>query len=133
MARLEIDEALSGPQLDIPAAQPTSRRMERFIWALALMVVTALAVAIVSGRFVPRGPGGELRFEIETPRTTDPVSLAISPDGQKLVFVATSEGRDVLWLRLLDSGTAAPLAGTDGALAPFWSPDSRRRGIFYLN
>ena len=78
----------------------------------------------------PAPPAGELRFEITTPPTTDPVSLAISPDGQKIVFVATSEGRSMLWLRPLDSDTAAPLAGTDGAMAPFWSPDSRTVGFF---
>ena len=130
MARLEIDEALSGPQLDIPAAQATSRRTERFTWVLALTVVTAIAVAAIVWALRPAPPGGELRVEISTPRTTDPVSLAISPDGEKLVFVATSEGRDVLWLRRLDSGTAAPLAGTDGAQALFWSPDSRRVAFF---
>ena len=110
MARLEIDEALSGPQLDIPAAQTTSRRKERFAWASALALVAALAVGPSSGRFVPCHPPGELRFEINTPPTTDPVSLAISPDGQKIVFVATSEGVPKLWLRPLDSDTAAPLA-----------------------
>ena len=63
-----------------------------------------------SGRSVPLPPAGELRFEINTPPTTDPVSLAISPDGQKIVFVATSEGMSKLWLRPLDSDTAAPLS-----------------------
>ena len=130
MARLEIDEALSGPQLDNPAARTTSRRMERFVWAPALVLVAALAVAIGVWALRPLPPEGELRFEINTPPTTDPLSLAISPDGQKIVFVATSEGRAMLWLRLLDSGTAAPLAGTDGAMAPFWSPDSRSLGFF---
>ena len=43
--------------------------------------------------------------------TTDQVSLAISPDGDKLVFVASSEGRPQLWLRSLDNGSAQPLAG----------------------
>ena len=30
-----------------------------------------------------------------------------------------------LWLRSLSSTTARPLAGTEGATSPFWSPDSR--------
>ena len=81
MARLEIDEALSGPQLDIPAAQTTSRRKERFAWASALALVTAIAVAAIVWALRPAPPAGELRFEINTPPTTDPVSLAISPDG----------------------------------------------------
>jgi Tol biopolymer transport system component len=131
MARLEIDEALGGPQLDIPVAQTTPQRKERFAWALALVLVAALGVAIAVWALRPLPPAGELRFEINTPTTTHPVSLAISPDGRKIVFVATSEGRSKLWLRRLDSAAAAePLPGTDGAMAPFWSPDSRTVGFF---
>ena len=130
VARIEIDEALSGSHLDVPAAPRSSRLRERFAWGSALMLVAVIAVAAIVWALRPTPPAGEKHLEITTPRTTDPVSLAISPDGEKLVFVATSEGRDVLWLRRIDSGTAAPLAGTDGALAPFWSPDSRRVGFF---
>jgi eukaryotic-like serine/threonine-protein kinase len=130
VARLEIDEALSGPLLDIPAAQTPSRRKERFAWASVLMLVAALAVAIAVWALRPLPPAGELRFEINTPATTDPASLAISPDGRKIVFVAMSEGRAKLWLRRFDSGSAAPLPGTDGAMAPFWSPDSRTVAFF---
>ena len=36
----------------------------------------------------------------------------------------------VLWLRSLDSLTARPLPGTEGASFPFWSPDSRFIGFF---
>src|SRR5262245_50217312 len=132
MARIEIDEALSASQLDIPAARTTSRRTERFAWASALLLVGVAAVAttllVVTRR--PESPVSEVRFEIQTPPTTDPWSLAISPDGQKIVFVGTSEGRSKLWLRRLDSASAEPLAGTDGAAAPFWSPDSRSVAFF---
>jgi Tol biopolymer transport system component len=71
-----------------------------------------------------------LRFDIVTPPTTDPASLAVSPDGLKIVFVAESEGRARLWLRSLDSVVARPLPPTDGAALPFWSPDSRSIGFF---
>ena len=51
---------------------------------------------------------------------------AISPDGRKLAFVATtSDGRDFLYLRPLDSLDARRLEGTDGASYPFWSPDGK--------
>jgi eukaryotic-like serine/threonine-protein kinase len=46
------------------------------------------------------------------------------------VFAATSQGRLQLWLRRLDSASARPLAGTDGASRPFWSPDSQSVGFF---
>jgi eukaryotic-like serine/threonine-protein kinase len=35
-----------------------------------------------------------------------------------------------LWVRPLDSTAAQPLAGTDDAVFPFWSPDSRSLGFF---
>lgn len=51
---------------------------------------------------------------------------AISPDGTRIVYGArTKDGKTQLWLRRLDSASAQPLAGTEGAGTPFWSPDSR--------
>ena len=56
---------------------------------------------------------------------------AISPDGRRLAFVARdSSGKSLLWVRPLDSLTAQPLAGTEDARQPFWSPDSRFIGFF---
>ena len=52
--------------------------------------------------------------------------LALSPDGRRLAFVAPdANGRVVLWVRALADLAAQPLAGTEGAAGPFWSPDSR--------
>ena len=70
----------------------------------------------------------ETRLEIVTPPAADPLSFAISPDGRSVVFQA---GQDPprLWLRPLDSQEARPLAGTEGATYPFWSPDSRSVGF----
>ena len=46
------------------------------------------------------------------------------------MFVANGDKGSQLWLRSLDQATAQPLAGTEGALYPFWSPDSRALGFF---
>ena len=52
--------------------------------------------------------------------------LALSPDGRRLAFVANdANGRIVLWVRELAALAAQPLADTEGAAGPFWSPDSR--------
>jgi Tol biopolymer transport system component len=62
---------------------------------------------------------------------TPPARLALSPDGTRLAFAATgSDGVNRLYVRALDTLTAQPLTGTEGALAPFWSPDNRFIGYF---
>jgi serine/threonine protein kinase/Tol biopolymer transport system component len=136
-ARIEIDEAAADPllaaQLDadlLPSAQ--SRR--RVAWRTLLLVglIVALAAVWIRNASTPVPDASlatEARLELYTGPTTEPVSLAISPDGQKIVYVAGSEGQS-LWLRPLDSASAQPLAGTDGATYPFWSPDSRSIGFF---
>ena len=58
------------------------------------------------------------------------MSFALSPDGRQIVFVASGDGASRLWLRSLATTTAQPLAGTEGARLPFWSPDSRSIGFF---
>jgi Tol biopolymer transport system component len=127
-ARLEIDEAPSQPPMDSNVVSALRQRA-RLAWTALALVMVAVAVAVVwAFRPVPQVP--EMRLEITTPSTTDPVSLALSPDGQKIVFVATSEGRSRLWVRLLDAVSPRPLVGTDNASFPFWSPDSRSVGFF---
>ena len=44
--------------------------------------------------------------------------------------MANGEGGSQLWIRPLDQVTARPLAGTEGATYPFWSPDGREVGFF---
>jgi serine/threonine-protein kinase len=54
------------------------------------------------------------------------VRLAWSPDGRAFVYVAADpQGTALLYLRSLDSLGATPIAGTDGATSPFFSPDGK--------
>jgi Tol biopolymer transport system component len=76
----------------------------------------------------PALPPHMVRAEINTPPVSQPEdlpSIALSPDGQQLAFVAAVDGQPNLWVRRLDTGDARPLTGTAGAAQPFWSPDSR--------
>jgi serine/threonine protein kinase len=55
----------------------------------------------------------------------------LSPDGLRLAFIAkNADGKQMLWIRPLNSAVAQPMSGTDGAIYPFWSPDSRHVGFF---
>ena len=94
-----------------------------------------LTIALVAGlmtwapwRAVKAPP--ETRVDIVTPGAANSGSFALSPDGRQIVFAASGDGAPRLWLRSLASTIAQPLAGTDGATFPFWSPDSRSIGFF---
>ena len=78
-------------------------------------------------------PLPETRTEIVTPATAQPNDFALSPDGRQIVFSASSDGASHLWLRSLATTTAQPLAGTEGARWPFWSPDGRSVGFMAGN
>ena len=104
--RGEIEDALAHPGAD-SRDDPAPRSRERLAWIAAVALLTAGGTAAALwNRPVPNPR--ETRLEIATPPTTDPISLAISPDGRQIVFVATSNGKPHLWIRRLDSTTARP-------------------------
>jgi Tol biopolymer transport system component len=103
--------------------------------AVAAAAIGAVALTFWAGaRFGQSPPAATapLRFTVPPPPgSTFQGMLALSPDGRTLAFVATTaDGRDLLFLRALDSLEARPLAGTEGAAYPFWSPDSRFVAFF---
>jgi len=120
------------------AAAPSARAAhERGWWIAAMTVVVAGAAAAV---LLLRG-GGETRAihaSLLPPADgqfsssiTNPLPLAISPDGARVAFCARiGEGPDMLWVRALDSPEPRPLAGTENAQGPFFSPDGNSLGFF---
>jgi serine/threonine protein kinase len=55
--------------------------------------------------------------------------MAISPDGQEVVYVADVGGTTQLYRRSLRTLEAKPIPGTEGAVHPFYSPDGRWLGF----
>jgi Tol biopolymer transport system component len=88
-----------------------------------------------SERRLPAAPNraAVMRLSILPPEDASFESFAVSPDGRKLAFTAALNGKMMLWVRALDSLEAQPLAGTDNAQYPFWSPDSLSIGFFVPN
>jgi Tol biopolymer transport system component len=79
----------------------------------------------------PRVGGGDsLQFTIGPPPSTvfpfQNFAFAIAPDGRHLAMVAFADNTLALWVRSFGSGEPRRLRGTERALAPFWSPDSRQ-------
>jgi eukaryotic-like serine/threonine-protein kinase len=127
--------AEGGSQAGMPAPVVARRDgRERTVAALAAM---ALGIAVTALAFVYSRRSVEeariLKFPVMPPEKAsfEQRSIpAVSPDGRRLAFVLSEEGKDGLWVRELDSVVARLLPGTDGAHEPFWSPDSRFIAFF---
>jgi Tol biopolymer transport system component/predicted Ser/Thr protein kinase len=128
-----------------PASRQTSAGTSVRWWrmvSVALLVLAAAGWGMTVRRWRPASATSEpVVFSVAPPEGAifaTPGGLpgglpwiALSPDGRVLAFVALSaDGRQQVWLRKLSEAMAHPLAGTDGAQAPFWSPDSRSLAFF---
>ena len=127
-ARLELDDEPGDEHVRPAARNPW---IERIAWIGALLVVSAAAVLLLVRSWQTVAPETRtVRFDIPSPLTREATSIAMSPDARRIVFAASSNNRTMLWLHSIEAGSARPLAGTDGARYPFWSPDNRSVGFF---
>jgi eukaryotic-like serine/threonine-protein kinase len=110
------------------APAPGRSRGAQWLWpaVAALLLVSTGALGFVHFREKPPALA-LMRFEILLPPKTTLNTFTLSPDGRKIAFNTRGpEGRNALWLRLMDSIEAHELPGTQGAnLDPAWSPDSQ--------
>ena len=130
----ELEWMQSAP--DAQPAQAPVRQARPIAWigATAALLLAVLALAFVHFRESRPAPETVRFFVSPPPRATLGESFAISPDGKRLAFTAEgSDGRNLIWVRSLSSLSAQPLAGTDEAIFPFWSPDSRYLAFFAQN
>jgi len=103
---------------------------------LGLVAASMIAIAAMAGfalAFLRPWPAAPVvSFRVASPENaSQPGPPSISPDGRLLALPAVGpDGRRMLWLRPLDDLRMTPLAGTEGASAPFWSPDSKYIGFF---
>jgi DNA-binding winged helix-turn-helix (wHTH) protein/Tol biopolymer transport system component len=147
---LEIQQALAEQRDGSTRAQPVDGRGGTRGLKLKLSAVlpwmvagVSLATAGISGALLwraTRPPDRPLiRFSIDLgPEAIQGRAASggffnpiISPDGTRLVFPAkAADGREQLAMRRLDQSTATMLAGTEGAVDPFFSPDGQWIGFF---
>jgi Tol biopolymer transport system component/predicted Ser/Thr protein kinase len=117
----------------VPATARRTRR-ERWPWTAMALAACALALAVLGvWWYLARTPARALHATLNPPEKTlfnstgdSAAPPMVSSDGSRVVFGAG--GR--LWVSALDQGGAQPLAGTEDAIFPFWSPDSRSIGFF---
>jgi len=134
--KLRLREIAEAPAAVAPGSgTPIANRLA---WVAIAAVMAALALAGTYFVFLASQSKQVLRTTILPPEktvfvTTPPDSgvPVLSPDGTKLAFVAReSKGQISIYVRAMNSLTAQPLAGTTGAIHPFWAPDSYNLGFF---
>jgi eukaryotic-like serine/threonine-protein kinase len=141
----EFAEALAGrsyaPTAPATAAAPAGAAAKagrrRDPVTLALLGVALAAIAAALWGWLRPGPTPTVnRFslflppeEALLPVTQSGNRVAISPDGKRLVYVGPAERGGRLWLRVHDQLSSTPIAGTEGAGTPFFSPDGRHVGF----
>ncbi len=141
-ARIVIEDVIANPRADsavgiAPTAAVLPGKRNLLPWAIAaLLMVTTMALLVTLVRQW-RSERPALQASIAPPEGaafwllgTQPGPPAVSPDGTMVTYALLVNNRATLYLRRLDSAEAQPLGGTDGAIYPFWSPDSRWIGFF---
>ena len=136
---IEIEDALSAPATSAlpPMAIPARPLRYRALpWAAGV-----LAGAIIAGLSVwnlkpnpARRPVSRTMIALsqgERLAGLEQRAVALSPDGTQLAYVASdSAGTRRLYMRAMDALVGRPLAGTEGASGPFFSPDGQWIGFF---
>ena len=133
-------EALSGSTTSsetmMAATLPAARRFGGYSFPWVIAGAAVVLAAAFAWAYFRQSPSGEVR---EATRFIIPMpdkalifgTPVISPDGRRIVYrLNTEDGKELLWVSSLGSFDARPLAGTDGALQPFWSSDSRSVAFF---
>lgn len=129
--RIEIVEALGAPK-EVGATPPSSAAQSKLSWVVAAaLAIAVLALGAILWRSSRPAERPLVRLDVDlgpdvslgSPDGTDTI---ISPDGTRLVYVSRAR----LFTRRLEQPAASELAGTDGAFAPFFSPDGEWVGFF---
>ena len=132
-----------------PVRNPVGRLILGVAAALAGLVIGIVATTLVAGLgrrpptergsdvarvLVSIAPAEHLQALPEDPTLTEGrpsrTAMAWSLDGRSIVFSGVQGDRQQLYLRALDELTATPMAGTEGASSPFFSPDGRWVGFW---
>ena len=135
--RIEIEEAVAAPTAAPTTGVPATIQWQRGA-AFGLAALGLLAVGCIATLYLKPSPSPQpvTRAVINLPPGQQLAGLdggpvvALSPDGAHLAYVARQGGSQQIYLRAMDSLEARPIAGTEGAVNPFFSPDDQWVGFF---
>jgi Tol biopolymer transport system component len=138
-ARIEIEDALAAPK-DSGITQAAPASTSKLLKAVGAVAAAVTIIAVVTSwvawratRPIEQPLRPLVRLDVDlgpdvslgSPYGADEI---ISPDGTRLVYVSQNR----LFTRRLDQPNATELAGTQGAYAPFFSPDGQWVAFFVV-
>ena len=140
----ELKEDADSGRLNAPSGVPRSPKRKRWIWVAGAVA----AVLLVAGGWYMGRSRSEtasrpsMRFTITLPAEAplapagrmplgqDRPTLSLSPDGNRLAYVAQVGNNTQIYTRDMQSGKVEPLPETLGGHSPFFSPDGASIAFF---
>jgi eukaryotic-like serine/threonine-protein kinase len=89
----------------------------------AIILVSVLAGIVFVKTHQKDLLANEVRFDVPIPNATFG-SFCVSPDGRYIVYTTSTNGKDALWVREINSLNARLLPGTEDARIPDWSSEA---------
>jgi serine/threonine-protein kinase len=136
----EFAAALNDPTRMSTIAMPAATRLRKSHWRTTAIIAGAgLVAGTALGMSLKRNQAvsdpGVVRVLMTLPDSggVSPInnsSIAISPDGRRIAYVGPSKTGGMLWVREMNEFEGKPLPGTEGAQAPFFSPNGDFIGFF---
>ena len=134
-----VAESLVAESTQAGSAKPSSQFNKSWTAGLAAALVAFVALAGFAGYRWAKSSEAPFSLHAEIPppdkfsmdTTGDAGGMPVlSPQGDKIAFVAHSGETKLLWVRSLSTDSAQALDGTTGASHPFWSPDGQYVAFF---
>jgi serine/threonine protein kinase len=129
-----IPLSVAAPGID---ATPRASRRTYLLLGAALLAAVLLGAAGAAAWLSSRNPAPPqpVRFVLALPPSAPLLEgpgsgLLLSPDGNTIVYRGPAAGSSLLYRRSGDQLVPKPIAGTDGGLLPFLSPDGKEVAFF---
>jgi serine/threonine-protein kinase len=139
-ARISLDEVLSGVSLEPPSpGTPVVAHVNWWqigVWSSIALLIGAALAGLAAWNLKPSPTRPVTRLTLALPPGQSLIvraapAIAISPDGARIAYVGRQiGGPEQLYLRAMDTSELMTLPGTEGAMSPFFSPDSEWLGFF---
>ena len=132
-ARIELERPAAAVRTAAGAHAPAGVLVRALPWAAAVLLGGLWLRTMLADRPPPAtGVQSQLALRLPSGVEIDSVGnaeqnqlLAISPDGSRVAFLGREAGVRRIYVRALGSPEITPLAGTEGAICPLFSPDGR--------